>query len=110
MFFCGDYNARIGHLKDSIEDIDCVPQRHALDEVLYGHGESLVNFVKDCKLCILNGRLGVHNDNFTYISDKGKYIADYIIVPEDCYDKCTHFKVHTMNEKSEKCNVAQYLS
>ncbi len=39
VFFCGDYNARIGDLKDSIEDISCVPQINALDEVLYGYGE-----------------------------------------------------------------------
>ncbi len=64
----------------------------------------------NCKLCMLNGRLDVHNDNFTYIPDKGKSVVDYIIVPQDCYNKCTHFKVHTMNEMSEKCNVAQYLS
>ncbi len=92
MFFCGDYNARICHLKDSIEDIDCVPKRHALDEVLYRHRESLVKF------CTLIGRLGVHNDNFTYISDKGKSVVHYIIVPQDYYDKCIHFKVHTMKE------------
>ncbi len=82
MFFCGDYNARIGHLKDSIKDIDCVPQRHALDEVLYGHGESLVIIVKDRKLCILNGRLDVHNDNFTFISDSDSqklFIQPHII-------------------------------
>ncbi len=84
MLFWGDYNARTDPLKDSIEDINCVPQRHVLVEVLYGYDKSLINFVNDFKLCILNGKLDVQNDNVTYISDKGNSVVDYVFVPQDC--------------------------
>ncbi len=37
VYFCGDFNARTGHLKDSIEDIVSMPPRHVLDNVVSGH-------------------------------------------------------------------------
>ncbi len=61
-------------LKDNIEDIDSMPPRHVLDNLISGHGEALINFVNDIRLYILNGRLDPQNDNFTYISDKGKSV------------------------------------
>ncbi len=39
VYFCGDFNARTGNLKDSIEDIDSMPPRYAIS----GHGEVLIN-------------------------------------------------------------------
>ncbi len=79
VYFCGDYNARIGQLHYVTEDIDSsIPPRCVIDDVVYGHGEALIDFIEDCKLCILNGRLDPLNDNFTYISDKGKSVVDYI--------------------------------
>ncbi len=81
VYFCGDFNARTGNLKDSIEDIDSMPARHVLDNVVYGYGKALINFVNDCRLCTLNGRLDPQNGNFTYIFDKVKSVVDYIIMP-----------------------------
>ncbi len=81
VYLCGDFNARTGNLKDSIEDIDSMPPRHVLDNVVSDHGEALINCVNDCRLCILNGRLDPQNDNFTYISDNGKSVVDYTITP-----------------------------
>ncbi len=83
LYFCRDFNARTGNFKDSFEDIDSMPPRHVLDNVVSGHEEALINFVNDCRLFILNGRLYPQNDNFAYISDKSKSVVDYIITPQD---------------------------
>jgi hypothetical protein len=110
VYFCGDYNARIGNLKYVVEDIDFdISPRHVIDNVVYGHGEALIDFVKDCKLCILNRRLDTQNDKFTYIFDKCKSVVDYIITPQDCFDKCVLFNVYTMNELSLKYIIYIYL-
>ncbi len=42
---------------------------------------ALINFIKNYKLCFLNGRIDSLNEHFTYISDKGKSVVDYIITP-----------------------------
>ncbi len=67
--------------KIALKDIHCIPPRQVLDNAFYGYGEALINFVKDCKLCILTGRLDPQNNHFTYISNKGKSVVDYIITP-----------------------------
>ncbi len=74
IYICGDFNGRTGSLKDGIDDI------------VHGHGEDCVNIVLDCKLCILNGCLHPQNDNFTYISNQGRSVVDYICVPHDCFN------------------------
>ncbi len=54
IYICGDFNARTGRLKDVIDDIDFLPQRQVIDDIVHSHGEDFVNFALDCKLCILN--------------------------------------------------------
>ncbi len=82
IYFCGDYNARSGNLTDVMEDIDInLPSRISIDDVIHGHGEAMIDFLKHSKMCILNGRLSPENDNFTYLSDKGRSVVDYIVPP-----------------------------
>ncbi len=110
VYVCGDLNGRIGNLKDDISDIDILPPRINIDNTIHGHGEAIIDFVTDCKLCVLNGRLNPENDNFTFISEQGRSVVDYIITPQDCFNKCTSFHVYTMNELSEKCNIGPLIS
>ncbi len=54
-----------------MKDIDInLPPLISIDDVIHGHGEAMIDFLKDSKMCILNGRLSPENDNFTYSSDK----------------------------------------
>ena len=62
------------------------PKRYILDKVKQGHGEALIEFVKSCKLAILNGRLDPNNDNFTFVSPREKYVVDYFLAPHDCLE------------------------
>ena len=45
VILCGDLNARVGHLKDCIADIDNIPNRVVIDQVINKHGESFIDFL-----------------------------------------------------------------
>ena len=97
VFLCGDLNARISNKPDCL-DIDMVSPRIALDATLNSHGESLLEFLLDCKCCVVNGRINPTVDNYTSISVKGKAVVDYIITPHECLPSCINFKVITPSE------------
>ena len=109
VYICGDFNGRIGNLSDVVEGIDSLPSRNILDNVIHGHGEALIGFLQDAKLCTLNGRLSPENDNFTCISPKGISVVDYIIVPHDVFHKCKTFNVYTMTDIADMCNLAPLI-
>ena len=103
-------NGRIGNLSDILDDIDNLPKRLSTDEVVQGHGEELLNFVKDSKLCMLNGRFGEKSNKFTYITDKGKSVVDYILVPHDCFARCMDFEILHVNDLLEKYDMMSLVS
>jgi hypothetical protein len=107
---CGDFNGRIGGLSDTIQDVDGMPKRVYIDDCVQGHGEELLNFILDSKLSILNGRFDKDKDNFTYISDNGKSVVDYIFVPHECFQKCTNFEVLTMSDLLQKFNLVDMVT
>ena len=107
---CGDFNARIGNQNDVIIDIDDLPLRCNIDDCVQGHNEDFLNFVKDSKLCILNGRFGEESNKFTCVSDKGRLVADYMVVPHDCSQKLREFKVMPMTELPEKFELVGLTS
>ncbi len=50
IYFWGDYNARIGNLTDDMEDIDInLPPCISIDDVVHGHEETMIDFLKDSK-------------------------------------------------------------
>ena len=79
--FCGDFNSRIGNNLDYIPDIDPVTERLAIDISKNSHGSSFLEFLKEAKLCVLNGRVTKEFDNFTFSSTRGNSVVDYFIVP-----------------------------
>ncbi len=54
---CGDMNACICDCPDVIDKIDNIPERQVLDNVKEGHYKSLLEFINDARLCVLNGRV-----------------------------------------------------
>ncbi len=109
IYLCGDLNGRVGNLEDTVPGIDHLPQREVIDQTVQGHGETLIGFINDCRLCILNGRFKPEENNFTCISTKGKSVVDYILIPHDVFDKVGNFKVYTMNDMCDRCHLAQYI-
>ena len=98
IYLCGDFNSRISNKDDCIGDIDNVPPRVAIDLSMNSHGESVLEFLRDCKCCVLNGRINPDTDNFTSISSRGRAVVDYIITPHDCLETCIDLKVITPSE------------
>ena len=81
VIICGDFNARIG------KEIDCanfdkIPNRLVIDSNKNTYCEIFLEFLKDSKCCILNGRF--KKDNFTS-THWGNAVVDYIITPHDCF-------------------------
>ena len=100
LYLCGDYNGRIGNLNDYIPDVDNVPPRINLDTSTNKYGDVLIEFLRDAKCCIVNGRLS-GTDNFTSVSTRGRAVVDYIIVPHEGLNNCNTFMVRTPNELLE---------
>ena len=58
-------------------------------------GKELLDFLKDTKTCVLNGKFEDHLNTFTCISPRGKSFVDYCIVPHEQLKYCKSFNVHT---------------
>uniref|UniRef100_A0A3B3H959 ribonuclease H n=1 Tax=Oryzias latipes TaxID=8090 RepID=A0A3B3H959_ORYLA len=110
VYICGDLNSRIGCLKDFVDEDD-IPSRVVLDTVLNNHGHTFVEFLKDSKCCVLNGRVNPENDCFTSVSFKGKAVVDYIVTPHTGLNECVEFKVLTPLEliKSNKSDLMNLI-
>ena len=62
------------------------------------------------KLAILNGRIDPQNDNFTFVSPKGKSVVDYFIVPQECPHLVKSFKVDVVTDIVCKYNCSNQIS
>ena len=98
----GDFNGRIGAALDYIPEIDCIPKRQVLDSNTNAHGEALLEFLKEGKLCVVNGRVTPNYDNFTSISGRGKAVVDYILTPHSNLEQITKCEVISVKELCEK--------
>ena len=67
LVLCGDFNARLGTNHDVIASVDEIQNRITIDHTKSGHCDAFLDFVKDARLCILNGRISPENDNFTCV-------------------------------------------
>ena len=75
IIFGGDFNARVGDTADCISDIDELITRCAIDEGKNNYGDNLIDFLKETKMCVLNGRINTEKDYFTCVSNRGKSVV-----------------------------------
>ena len=66
---CGDFSARCGDIQDFIEGVDNLILREEIDDVLNRNGEQLIEFLVDCNLCMIIGRVG-SQDFYKYFHTK----------------------------------------
>ena len=107
---CGDFNARIGNLQDFVSGIDNLPNRNVIDQIKAGHGESFIEFVKDAKLCILNGRITPEFDDYTCVSGKGASIVDYIMTRHNTLHNCKKSEVKLVSDLTNQFNLYKMIS
>lgn len=92
---CGDFNGRIGRKSDC--DDSALPKRCPLDTDTNKFGDHLLDFLQDTNLCIVNGRFPL-NDNFTFVSTRGRSVVDYILTPSNGFDKIKSSEVTLMSD------------
>jgi hypothetical protein len=105
VIIAGDLNCRIGKDLDYIPEIDNVPSRRVLDEVTNQHGRSLIEFLHESNMCILNGRFNEKEDGFTSISTKGTAVVDYIMCPIHKLDMFKSFTVEPCLQIVDRCEL-----
>ena len=86
----GDFNARMGDLKDYCVN-DNIPKRSVLDNKVNSHGKDLITLLLESRYCVLNGRLGTND--YTLENKVGKSVVDYIVVRQDDFDQFRDFGV-----------------
>ena len=112
----GDFNGRTGSgsdfilydryieagLDESLRLTD-IPVRCNKDHVTDSYGKRLLELCKSTNFLIANGRLGSDKDvgNYTYISEKGCSIVDYLLLPLTDFDIISSFKVCDVTEFSD---------
>ena len=109
IILCRDLNARIGDLSDTLNETDSISKRISLDSHKNQHGKSLINFLLELNMCILNGRLCPEQGDFTCKTGRGMSAVDYIIVSQSMYELCRSFNVVTCHSMVEQYNL-QHLA
>ena len=107
---CGDLNSRIGGMSDYNVDLDNIPARVPLDKTKNLHGEALIDFLLDAKMCVLNGRLNSQCDEHTVVNSRGKSVVDYMIVPHDVLNMCKSFEVLNCEKLVDDANLVHLIS
>ena len=98
MLVCGgDLNSRTKTLLDFIPDVDGnVKSRTNPDSDKNYHGDHFIQFLKDKRALICNGRITPQLNNFTFIGTRGRSVPDYIYCPHDHIQFCKEVKVLTV--------------
>ena len=69
----------------------------------------MIEFLKESKLCIVNGRICPLSDDYTSVSIKGKALVYYILVPYDCLQICNSFEVLVSNQLIKMANCMDLI-
>ena len=86
-------NAHIADVYNFIPNVDSVGPRINIDDVKKSHGDAFIDFLRESSYCVLNGRCNQTADNFTFITNRGKSVVDYIFIPQHNLNNIIDFKV-----------------
>jgi len=105
----GDFNARIGKEQDYVMNLDEVKDRIVLDEIKAGHANALLDFMKDTKMVMLNGRITPEFDNYTSVSTRGAAVVDYIMTGQTSLNCCKQMKVELTSDLIQRFHLESLL-
>lgn len=114
---CGDFNARVANLSDYVENdsashvsvlpddyVEDVPMaRWSEDTGTNQYGPFLLDFCKQSGLRIVNGRFGQESGKYTYLTDRGKSVIDYVISSQTLFNRISNFMISDPNILSDHC-------
>ena len=111
LVICGDVNGRIGEKSDYISGIDNILPRVPLDkDRCNAHGDTLIEFLMDSKMCISNGRVNPEGHDFTYITTRERLVVNYMIIPHDCLKHMSDFSVKSTVEFINHLGLAHLIT
>lgn len=102
MFICGDFNSRVGDASEYIAGVDDVILRDVIDHSSNVNGDLFIEFLVDCGMCMVNGRVG--QNDFTHVSHRGKSVVDYVCIPYEQLPSVSDFHVHLMSDLMNALN------
>ena len=121
VILCGDFNSRTGGEIDHIpiDNMDELSKyacdlvysvnetcRHNVDVKVNNHGRNLLQLCKATGLQICNGRLEHFTTNkYTYYKQDKRSTIDYLIAPQQMFDKISNFEVGERNMYSDHCTL-----
>ena len=80
----GDLNSRTREELDYIPDVDSnISPRNNPDLDKNQHGNHFIQFLKDNRALILNGRITPEHNNFTFVKHAGRSVPDYLYCSSD---------------------------
>ena len=102
----GDLNARTKNELDYIVDIDSItPERSNPDQEKNSHGNHFIQFLKDNRALILNGRVTPARNNFTFVKAQGRSVPDYMYCPSDHIQYCSSCEVLPVSDIINSFNL-----
>ena len=90
----GDLNSRTREDPDYLPCVDAnTPARTNPDPDKNPHGDYFLQFLKDNRALICNGRVTPELNDFTFVSPRGRSVPDYIYCPADHIQYCVSMQV-----------------
>ena len=120
VFICGDFNSRTGlkhdfivcdknmdFLNDDVYVPDMYFDRVSMDTKCNNFGNRLLDLCKSTNMRIVNGRLRKDQGvgSFTYVSQNGASVVDYLLSMECVLSNITCFSVLSLNEWSDRAPI-----
>ena len=105
---CTDLNGHIGQKQDcDISELVPISRTPLDDRKSDKRGDSIIEFLYNSTMCILNGRFT--GDNYTSISNKGVAVSDYMIVSQAHFKLIKDFKVLTVTEATDRYGIVPHV-
>ena len=102
----GDLNARTKEVFNYLPDVDgTLPYRFNPDKSKNAHGEVFLNFLRDNRAVILNGRITPECNNYTFVSTRGNSVPDYMFCPLDHLRQCSQSKIMLVSDVINQLNI-----
>ena len=103
----GDLNSRTKNMVEYLPDIDgsLIPPRNNPDQIKNSHGNSFITFLKENRSIILNGRVTPEFNNYTYVTQRGCSVPDYLFCPVDHLTFCREMKIILMSDIVNMLNI-----
>ena len=103
----GDLNSRTKNMIDYLPDIDgnLIPPRNNPDQIKNSHADSFITFLKDNRSIILNGRVTPQFNDYTFVTQRGCSVPDYLFCPVDHLTFCSEMKTILMKDVVNMLNI-----